>query len=98
MIFGLNFLNAELFSNIPIGNKSSLQIASRKSLDDFVRTPTYDVYFERVIQETEADNNVENVINSNPVIYFMSENKKAGLHHWFPSPLFFSIFSVSHCV
>ncbi|WP_299115783.1 TonB-dependent receptor [uncultured Winogradskyella sp.] len=64
-VFGLNFLNAELFSNIPIGNKSSLQIASRKSVDDFVRTPTYDVYFDRVIQETEADNNVANVINSN---------------------------------
>jgi hypothetical protein len=64
-VFGLNFLNAELFSNIPIGKKSSLQIASRKSLDDIVRTPTYDVYFDRVIQETEADNNVANVINSN---------------------------------
>jgi len=64
-VFGLNLLNAELFSNIPIGNKSSLQIASRKSLDDFIRTPTYDVYFERVIQETEADNNVANVTNSN---------------------------------
>ncbi|MGS2725366.1 TonB-dependent receptor [Psychroserpens sp. BH13MA-6] len=64
-VFGLNFLNAELFSNIGIGNKSSIQVASRKSLDDFLRTPTYDVYFERVIQETEADNNVANVINSN---------------------------------
>jgi hypothetical protein len=62
--FGVNFLNAELFSNIPIGNKSSLQIASRKSLDDFVRTPTYEVYFDRVTQDTEAENNVSNVTNS----------------------------------
>lgn len=64
-VVGLNFLNAELFSNIPIGNKSSLQIASRKSLDDLIRTPTYDVYFDRVTQETEADNNVASVTNSN---------------------------------
>lgn len=64
-VFGINFLNAELFSNIPIGNKSSFQIASRKSLDDFVRTPTYDVYFDRVTQDTEAENNVDNVTNSN---------------------------------
>ncbi len=64
-VFGLNFINAEVFSNIPIGNKSSLQIASRKSLDDFVRTPTYDVYFDRVTQDTEAQNNVSNVTNSN---------------------------------
>ncbi len=64
-VFGLNFLNAELFSNIPIGDKSSLQIASRKSLDDFVRTPTYQVYFDRITQDTEAENNVANVTNSN---------------------------------
>lgn len=69
-IFGVNFLNAELFSNIPIGNKSSLQVASRKSLDDLVRTPTYDVYFDRVTQDTEAENNVANVTNSNQEFNF----------------------------
>lgn len=69
-IFGLNFLNAELFSNIPIGNKSSLQIASRKSLDNFVRTPTYEVYFDRITQDTEAENNVNNVTNSNQEFNF----------------------------
>nr|WP_321234070.1 TonB-dependent receptor [uncultured Psychroserpens sp.] len=69
-IFGLNFLNAELFSNIPIGNKSSLQVASRKSLDDFIRTPTYEVYFDRVTQDTEAENNVTSVTNSNQEFNF----------------------------
>ena len=64
-IFGANFLNAELFSNIPIGKKSSLQFATRKSLDDFVRTPTYDVYFERITQDTEAQENTSEVTNSN---------------------------------
>ncbi|MCB0398344.1 MAG: TonB-dependent receptor [Winogradskyella sp.] len=63
-VFGVNFLNAELFSNIPIGKRSSLQIASRKSLDDFFRTPTYDAYFDRVTQDTEAENNTSNVTNS----------------------------------
>ncbi|WP_426431976.1 TonB-dependent receptor [Winogradskyella sp. HB-48] len=63
-VFGVNFLNAELFSNIPVGRKSSLQIASRKSLDDFFRTPTYDAYFDRVTQDTEAENNTSNVTNS----------------------------------
>jgi hypothetical protein len=63
--FGLNFLNAELFTDIPIGQKSSLQIASRKSIDDFVRTPTYEVYFDRVTQATEAETNISEVTNSN---------------------------------
>jgi hypothetical protein len=61
---GVNFLNAELFSNIPIGNKSSLQVASRKSLDDFYRTPTYNTYFDRVTQYTEAQNNAAEVASS----------------------------------
>ncbi|AUC80199.1 TonB-dependent receptor [Nonlabens sp. MB-3u-79] len=61
---GVNFLNVELFSNIPIGNKSSLQVASRKSLDDFYRTPTYNTYFDRVTQYTEAQNNAAEVTSS----------------------------------
>ena len=64
-VFGLNFLNTNLFSNIPTGKKSSLQIASRKSLDDLVRTPTYDAYFNRVTQETEAQYNELEVKNTN---------------------------------
>ena len=64
-VFGLNFLNAELFTDIPVGKKSSLQISSRKSLDDLVRTPTYDVYFDRITQETEAQDNTTEVENSN---------------------------------
>lgn len=61
---GINFLNAELFSNIPIGNQSSLQVASRKSLDEFYRTPTYNNYFDRVTQYTEAQNNAAEVTSS----------------------------------
>ena len=63
--FGVNFLNAELFSDIPIGEKSSLQIASRKSIDNLIRTPTYDVYFDRVAQNTEVQDNESEVLNSN---------------------------------
>ncbi|WP_400075305.1 carboxypeptidase-like regulatory domain-containing protein [Winogradskyella sp. R77965] len=63
-IFGVNFLNAELFTDIPVSEKSSLQLSARKSLDDLVRTPTYNVYFDRVTQETEAQNNTTEVSNS----------------------------------
>ncbi len=69
-IFGLNFLNAELFTNIPIGKKSSLQIASRTSLDDILRTPTYDVYFDRVTQDTEAEDIDSNSTASNQEFNF----------------------------
>lgn len=64
-VFGLNFLNAELFSNIPISKKSSLQVAARKSLNNYIKTPTYHVYFNRITQDTEAENNAVRVTNSN---------------------------------
>jgi len=69
-LVGVNFLNAELFSNIPIGQKSSLQVASRKSLNDMVSTPTYNVYFDRITQETEAQQNESDVTNSNQAFNF----------------------------
>ena len=69
-IVGLNFLNAELFSNIPIGSKSSLQVAGRKSIDEIVNTPTYNVYYDRVTQETEVSENEGEVSNSNQAFNF----------------------------
>ncbi|WP_189702544.1 TonB-dependent receptor [Subsaximicrobium wynnwilliamsii] len=63
--FGINLLNADLFADVPLGEKSSVQIAARKSTDDLLRTPTYDTYFDRVTQETEAQNNSSEVSNSN---------------------------------
>ncbi|WP_179333915.1 TonB-dependent receptor [Winogradskyella costae] len=63
--FGLNLLNTDLFLNVPIGEKSSVQIAGRKSIDELIRTPTYKTYFERVTQHTEVEENASNVSNSN---------------------------------
>ncbi|RED46294.1 TonB-dependent receptor-like protein [Winogradskyella eximia] len=68
--FGINLLNADLFLNAPIGEKSSVQIAGRKSIDELVRTPTYKTYFERVTQDTEVAENTSNVSNSNQAFDF----------------------------
>jgi hypothetical protein len=62
--FGVNLLNADGFVDVPLGNRSSVQIAARKSTDDVKRTPTYDAYFERITQNTEAENNGSDVKNS----------------------------------
>lgn len=61
---GVNFLSADAFADIPFGKKSSLQIAARRSLDDVVRTPTYQNYFDRIVQETEVLENERNVVNT----------------------------------
>lgn len=62
--FGVNLLNADVFVDVPLGKTSSVQIAARKSTDDIKRTPTYEAYFERVTQNTEAENNGSEVENS----------------------------------
>jgi len=62
---GINFLNLDAFTDIPISKKSSLQISARKGLSDFFKTPTYNSYFDRIQQDSELEMNTDNVTNSN---------------------------------
>src|SRR5690606_14937697 len=67
---GLNLIDANAFADIPIGKKSSLQIAGRKALSDFFKTPTYNEFFDRISQNTEVQNNIGNIINSDKTFDF----------------------------
>ena len=60
----INFIDASAYTDIPLGSRSSIQIAARKSISDLWETPTYSEYFERISQETEVADNVAEVINS----------------------------------
>lgn len=66
----LNFLSANAFTDIPIGKKSSLQLAVRKSINQLIETPTYNSYFDRITQSTEVTTNEENVINEEQTFDF----------------------------
>ena len=59
---GFNFINADIFVDIPVTNKSSVQIASRKSFSEYLNTPTYTRYFDRAFQNTDV---VLSTINTN---------------------------------
>nr|WP_321233112.1 TonB-dependent receptor plug domain-containing protein [uncultured Psychroserpens sp.] len=61
---GLNFIDANGFADIPLGEKSSLQVAARKSISDFAETPTYTNFFERISQDTEVESNAIDILNS----------------------------------
>ena len=61
---GVNFIDANGFADIPMGKNSSVQVATRKSISDFIETPTYTEYFDRISQDTEVDSNVANVLNT----------------------------------
>ncbi|RLD27656.1 MAG: TonB-dependent receptor [Bacteroidetes bacterium] len=67
---GMNLIDANGFTDIPIGKNSSIQIAARKSLSDFIKTPTYNEYFDRISQDTEVENNFNNILNSGKTFDF----------------------------
>ena len=63
--FGFNLLSTDLFLNTPITNDFSLQFSARRSLTDFLSTPTFTNYFSRSFQENSISSNTSNNKNSN---------------------------------
>lgn len=67
---GLNFIDVNGFADVPLGRKSSIQLAARKSISDFIETPTYSNFFERISQDTEVENNQISILNSDKAFDF----------------------------
>lgn len=58
---GTNLVNLDGYLKLPLSKKTELQFSARKSITDFITTPTYNEYFDRIFQ----DSNFRNNINSN---------------------------------
>lgn len=71
---GLNLINADVFVDAPIGDKSSVQLSARKSINNFIETPTFKQYFDKVFQNTELLQDSENVINTDDEFSFFDVN------------------------
>ncbi|SHI90611.1 Outer membrane receptor proteins, mostly Fe transport [Arenibacter nanhaiticus] len=54
---GFNLLSGDIFAHIPIANKLSAQFSARRSTTDFVKTPTYNRFFDKVFQDSEVKEN-----------------------------------------
>ena len=52
---GLNFIDGNGYVDLPLSGKASLQVAARKSIGDYLETPTYANYNDRVTQNSELD-------------------------------------------
>ena len=61
---GANLTDVNGFLDTRIGRRSSMQIAVRKSINDWIKTPTYTTYFDRISQDTEVATNEEDVVNT----------------------------------
>lgn len=59
---GLNFIAGDGYGQFPIGQKLEFQFSARRSTTDFLTTPTYSSFTERVFQDTDVlDQQGENV-------------------------------------
>jgi hypothetical protein len=53
---GINMINLDVYSKFNINKKVFLEIAARKSITDFVETPTYTKYYNKAFQNTTVSN------------------------------------------
>ncbi|WP_233566117.1 MULTISPECIES: TonB-dependent receptor [unclassified Flavobacterium] len=49
---GINMINADVYGKYNLSKKSYIEISARKSITDFIETPTYKEYFNKVFQNT----------------------------------------------
>lgn len=49
---GINMINADIYGKYNLSKKSYIEISARKSITDYVETPTYKEYFNKVFQNT----------------------------------------------
>ncbi|PXY38973.1 TonB-dependent receptor [Flavobacterium cheongpyeongense] len=49
---GINMINADVYAKYNLSKKSYIEVSGRKSITDFVETPTYREYFNKVFQNT----------------------------------------------
>lgn len=73
---GVNLISADAFAKIPTGERSELQISSRRSITDLLITPTYDQYFKRIFQDTDITNQGNTTIAQNERFYFYDASAK----------------------
>jgi len=67
---GLNLTDVNAFIDLPVGKSSSLQVSARKSISNFIETPTYTAFFDRISQNTEVNNNTSTVKNTDKTFDF----------------------------
>ncbi len=70
---GFNLIHADAYAKLPLDENAEFQISARRSVTDFVFTPTYDQFLQRVFQDSDFSNAGQgnsNVISNNERFYF----------------------------
>lgn len=62
---GFNLISADGYAHIPINEKIGVQISTRRSITDWLKTPTYNRFSDRAFQDTKITNFQNQEIASN---------------------------------
>ena len=54
---GFNLLSGDVYGHLPLSEKVSVQFSGRRSTTDFINTPTYNRFFDKVFQDSEVKEN-----------------------------------------
>ncbi|WP_456438019.1 TonB-dependent receptor plug domain-containing protein [Psychroserpens sp.] len=70
---GFNLIHADGFAKVPLTKQAELQVSARRSVTDFIFTPTYDQYLQRVFEDSDFSNSQQNsaqIVSNNERFYF----------------------------
>ncbi len=67
---GINMISTDAYIDIPTTKNSSLQIGARRSINTFIKTPTYKEYFKKVFQNSELTNSTVNATSKTEEFLF----------------------------
>src|SRR5690606_728522 len=90
---GFNLLSSDVLGQLHLSKKISVQFSGRRSTTDFINTPTYNRFFDKVFQDSEVKENEnspnpENTVRdedfyfydfTGKLLYDINENQKARL-------------------
>ncbi len=51
---GFNLISGDLYGHVPLSDRIAIQFSGRRSVTDFLNTPTYNQFFDRAFQDTEV--------------------------------------------
>lgn len=69
-IIGTNLINVDFYNKIKLSNTTAIEISGRRSFTDFITSPTYKKYYNRVFQNTI----VKNLSTNNIIDYESTED------------------------
>lgn len=65
-----NLLHVKAYAKVPFSKKITLLASARRSTTDFIITPTYDSFTERIFQDTDLRSNAQRVSTASDINFF----------------------------